>query len=429
MRLDTVREDAANAKIDPELFWKDHSKIMAGIGMVLSGIGSGLTGQPNLASQYIDSSINRNIEAQKATMQQGNNLYGWELQRYGDARQAETATRAMLQAHYAGMLQSAALSQGDAATAAQAKVLESNLMNSSIQAHTSMANEDYQARVQKFQSDRQMAMFQYQQQALQQLMRGNGQGGQGGGYLPSVYGPTQPELDPADPSKSYAAVVKARNIDQGREVPLPELGGIALAAPGDDVKGIRDQREGLQEVRGPLSTLDNIITSHRGALGAGSLPFISTDEHDAWNKATTALSVGLPKATAGSGAVGERVNDVAKDITGSPIEAFLHGKKTLNSLHDMLDPGGTLDQGVYSRLGVRTDLLGGDKTKVTPGGFAPAGTTVPRAAPAPVPQAPPAATPAPQRMVPVQRTAPRVALRPTWTGPQVASVTPQWGSR
>lgn len=42
-------------------------KIMTGIGMVLSGFGSGLTGQPNMAYDYLNKQIDRNIQAQQKT--------------------------------------------------------------------------------------------------------------------------------------------------------------------------------------------------------------------------------------------------------------------------------------------------------------------------------------------------------------------------
>ena len=43
------------------------NKLLAGIGLVLSGIGSGLTGQPNLAMEMLQKTIDRSIDAQKQT--------------------------------------------------------------------------------------------------------------------------------------------------------------------------------------------------------------------------------------------------------------------------------------------------------------------------------------------------------------------------
>ena len=64
-------EDRANT-LRAELQSKNESKalgnkLLAGIGLALSGIGSGLTGQPNLAMDMLQKTIDRSIEAQKQT--------------------------------------------------------------------------------------------------------------------------------------------------------------------------------------------------------------------------------------------------------------------------------------------------------------------------------------------------------------------------
>ena len=58
--------DAAN--IDPNVYLSKMGvgqKTLTSIGMLLSGIGSGLTGQPNMAMQVLQTNIQRDIEAQK----------------------------------------------------------------------------------------------------------------------------------------------------------------------------------------------------------------------------------------------------------------------------------------------------------------------------------------------------------------------------
>ena len=55
-------------QIDPNGFWNSRSvpqKISAAIGMVLGGLGSGLTGGPNYAAQVINNAIDRDVAAQK----------------------------------------------------------------------------------------------------------------------------------------------------------------------------------------------------------------------------------------------------------------------------------------------------------------------------------------------------------------------------
>lgn len=63
-----LKEASAKAKIDPEQYLSNMgigSKILTGLGLVLSGIGSGLTGQPNMAISMLQNNLDRNIGAQK----------------------------------------------------------------------------------------------------------------------------------------------------------------------------------------------------------------------------------------------------------------------------------------------------------------------------------------------------------------------------
>ncbi len=69
-----TKEDADLKQIDPERFWNNAStgrKVMAGIGLLLSGIGSGLTGQKNMAMETINKLIDNDIKAQKLNAEQG----------------------------------------------------------------------------------------------------------------------------------------------------------------------------------------------------------------------------------------------------------------------------------------------------------------------------------------------------------------------
>lgn len=51
------------------------SKVMTSLGLLFSGIGSGLTGQKNLALEMINNSIARDLEAQKSNLSQAYNAY------------------------------------------------------------------------------------------------------------------------------------------------------------------------------------------------------------------------------------------------------------------------------------------------------------------------------------------------------------------
>lgn len=60
-------DDMNSSTIDPDRYYKNRStgdKVLAAIGIALGGIASGMTGQPNAASQIIRDAINRDVDAQ-----------------------------------------------------------------------------------------------------------------------------------------------------------------------------------------------------------------------------------------------------------------------------------------------------------------------------------------------------------------------------
>lgn len=88
-----------NGTIDPNRVWNNAStgnKVIAGIGVLLSGIGSGLSGQPNMAMKVINDTIDRDIEGQKANMGKTATLLEANYRRFGNMQAAEAATRATL---------------------------------------------------------------------------------------------------------------------------------------------------------------------------------------------------------------------------------------------------------------------------------------------------------------------------------------------
>lgn len=118
-------EDYKGGKIDPNRVWSNTStgnKVIAGIGMLLSGIGSGMTGQPNMAMQVIDKTIERDIEAQKANLGKTESLLNLNMKRFGNLREAETATRMQMNSALQAQIQMAAARAGS--QQAQAVMLE-----------------------------------------------------------------------------------------------------------------------------------------------------------------------------------------------------------------------------------------------------------------------------------------------------------------
>ncbi len=116
-----LQQAVVDGKIDPNKYWTDRGtggKVMAGIGLALSGIGSGLAGGPNLALKVIQDNIQRDVESQyknQLNAQKGAEL---NLQSQQQLRADYYADLAMHGHIVLGQVQSAAATaQGPAAKA------------------------------------------------------------------------------------------------------------------------------------------------------------------------------------------------------------------------------------------------------------------------------------------------------------------------
>jgi hypothetical protein len=119
-----IHKDIADTKIDPDRLWHSKStgsKVAASLGIILSGLGSGLTGQPNLAMHVIDRAIDHDVEAQKTDLQNKHSLLKSNLDRTRDLTTATMLTKAQLLA-----------------------VTEAQLKKAAAQAATPMAQAQYQ---------------------------------------------------------------------------------------------------------------------------------------------------------------------------------------------------------------------------------------------------------------------------------------------
>ena len=97
--LDDLENSYKNKQLDPDHYWKDKStgsKIAAGIGMILGGIGSGLTGGKNVAAEMVNNAIDRDMEAQKNDQTKGMNLWKMNYEKMGNEQQANLATKNQL---------------------------------------------------------------------------------------------------------------------------------------------------------------------------------------------------------------------------------------------------------------------------------------------------------------------------------------------
>lgn len=111
-RADTQKKLVESGKIDPNHLWSSSStasKISAGIGILLGGIGQGLIGGPNQALQVIDKAIDRDIDSQKANLGKQEGLLHTYLQEGHDYQTARQLAKADLLDNASSQLKAAAM--------------------------------------------------------------------------------------------------------------------------------------------------------------------------------------------------------------------------------------------------------------------------------------------------------------------------------
>ncbi len=100
---DALMADLQNSHIDPNHFMSSRTegqRTNAMIGLFLSGLGSGITGRPNMAQGILQGAIDRDMQAQEANLGTKKTLLGANMQMFGETRAAYQATRAQLQDIY-----------------------------------------------------------------------------------------------------------------------------------------------------------------------------------------------------------------------------------------------------------------------------------------------------------------------------------------
>lgn len=118
--------DIQHGYIDPDQYWKgnangngSHSKIAAGIGMILAGFNP--TSRPNAAMEFLNHQMDRNIDAQKANLGAKHNLLMANLQQFKNLQDATDMTRVMQADVIKNQLEQAAATAASPMAAAAAK--------------------------------------------------------------------------------------------------------------------------------------------------------------------------------------------------------------------------------------------------------------------------------------------------------------------
>ncbi len=93
-----LMKDIQDQHIDPNHFvntMDGASKIATAMGLIASGIGSGMSHQENMASKFLSQQIDNDIQAQKANLGTKENLLSANMRQFGNMRDAMDMTRVM----------------------------------------------------------------------------------------------------------------------------------------------------------------------------------------------------------------------------------------------------------------------------------------------------------------------------------------------
>lgn len=109
--MDAVVKDIREGHIDPNHYLSSGGaprRIATAIGLILGGISSGQTGQPNPALTYLNKQIENDLDSQKADMANKHNLFSALSHQYGDRLTAENMYKAIRSRQLASQIAEAA---------------------------------------------------------------------------------------------------------------------------------------------------------------------------------------------------------------------------------------------------------------------------------------------------------------------------------
>lgn len=111
-----IWNDVRGGHIDPDRVWGERStggKIATIIGVMLSGLGAGMSGQPNMAMDVLNKAIDRDIDAQKANLSHKNNMLSALSNQMGSLRAGADMTKNIQLSLAATKMQEAAAKSKD----------------------------------------------------------------------------------------------------------------------------------------------------------------------------------------------------------------------------------------------------------------------------------------------------------------------------
>lgn len=111
-------KDIQESHIDPNRYWKDHSKVASIIGVILGGFNP--TNSPNAVMEMIQHNLDQDIKAQEKELDQKNNLLSANYHAFGNLNDATQMTRVMQADMLSNQLKQAAAKASDPVIKARA---------------------------------------------------------------------------------------------------------------------------------------------------------------------------------------------------------------------------------------------------------------------------------------------------------------------
>lgn len=140
--LDKYAAEVASGKVNPNRMWQQAgtgAKISASIGLILGGMGAGLTGGPNQALEVIQKAVDRDIDAQKTNLGKSKSLYSMYMQKYQNHRLADAATRSAMGAAISGQVAQLEARYGTPMAQAQGQMLQAQIKEKTLPNKIEMA--------------------------------------------------------------------------------------------------------------------------------------------------------------------------------------------------------------------------------------------------------------------------------------------------
>lgn len=295
----SLEQDIKNGYVDPDKYWtgytapngekvKGHSKLAAGIGMILAGFNP--TNRPNAVIEGLEKQIDQSIQAQAKNLSTSENLLSANLNKFKNKHDALMATKLMMNEDLSRRIEKAAAMSSGPMAKAQAAQAIAQLKQKSIS----------------------IAMQMKASLAIENLSKKPGSSG---------------ALDAA--LKQYKAAFPKEYAEryEGKHVP-----GVGIADTVEDAKELKEMKMGLSQAKSGISELLKIIDK----------PFKSLSFNDRAKAQTVQQTLvgALRLPITGPGAMNEGERELLQSIIANPTKVFSldsSNKIKLKTLMDSLD--------------------------------------------------------------------------------------------